>query len=225
MPDITRGYTFTDANADWASNKNTAVRLNKMVDDATVNLIAGANVTISRNDNGISISAASGGAGSPGYYGVFHDTTDQSAAAVNTAYAIKLNSTDESNGVSIVSNDRITIANGGTYNLQFSLQLNNTDSQEHDVNIWLRKNGTDIAASNSIVTVPSKHGSVDGHLLPAWNFVFTAAANDYYQLMWSTPNTTVSIETIAAGTTPVTPLTPSVILTVTQVVKIGRAHV
>lgn len=221
MSDITRGYTFTDANADWATNKNTAVRLNKMVDDATVNLVAGTNITIFRNDSGINISAASGGAGSPGYYGAFHDTTDQLAASANTAYAVKLNSTDESNGVTVVSNDRVTIANGGTYNLQFSLQINNTDSQEHDVNIWLRKNGSDVTASNSIVTVPAKHGSIDGHVLPAWNFVFTAAANDYYQLMWSAANTTVSIETIPAGTSPVTPLTPSVILTVSQVVNIA----
>lgn len=221
MSDITRGYTFTDANADWATNKNTAIRLNKMVDNATVNLVAGSNITIFRNDSGINISAASGGAGSPGYYGAFHDTTDQVAAAANTAYAIALNTTDESIGVSIVSGNRITIANGGTYDLQFSLQLKNTDSQIHDVNIWLRKNGVDVPATNSIVSVPERHGSIDGHLLPAWNFVFTAAANDYYQLMWSTTNTAVSVETIAAGTTPVTPLTPSAIVTVTQVVNIA----
>lgn len=221
MPDITRGYTFTDANADWSSNKNTSLRLNKMVDDAKVNIVAGANITLFRNDAGINISAASGGAGSPGYYGVFYDSTDQSAAAINTAYAIKLNNTVESIGVSISNNSRINIANGGTYDLQFSLQLNNTDSQEHDVNIWLRKNGADVAATNSVVTVPKKHGGGDGHLLPAWNFVFTAAANDYYELMWSTPSTLVTIETIAAGTTPVTPLTPSVIVSVTQVVNIA----
>jgi uncharacterized protein YjbI with pentapeptide repeats len=221
MPDITRGYTFTDANADWSSNKNTSLRLNKMVDDAKVNIVAGANITLFRNDAGINISAASGGAGSPGYYGVFYDSTDQSAAAINTAYAVKLNSTVESIGVSISNNSRINIANGGTYDLQFSLQLNNTDSQEHDVNIWLRKNGANVAATNSIVTVPKKHGAGDGHLLPAWNFVFTAAANDYYELMWSTPSTLVTIETIAAGTTPVTPLTPSVIVSVTQVVNIA----
>jgi len=221
MSDITRGYTFTDANADWATNKNTAIRLNKMVDNATVNLVAGSNITIFRNDSGINISAASGGAGSPGYYGAFHDTTDQVAAAANTAYAIALNTTDESIGVSIVSGNRITIANGGTYDLQFSLQLKNTDSQIHDVNIWLRKNGVDVAATNSIISVPQKHGSVDGHILPAWNFVFTAAANDYYQLMWSTANTAVSVETIAAGTSPTTPLTPSAIITVTQVVNIA----
>lgn len=221
MPDITRGYTFTDANPDWASNKATALRLNKMVDDATVNIVAGSNITVFRNDAGINISATSGSAGSPGYYGSFYDSTDQTAASANTAYPINIGNTVESIGVSIVSGNRITIANGGTYNLQFSIQVVNTDSQIHDIQIWLRKNGSDVASSNSIVSVPNKHGSVDGHVLPAWNFVFTAAANDYYQLMWSTTSTAVSLETIPAGTTPTTPLTPSVILTVTQVVNIA----
>lgn len=221
MPDITRGYTFTDANPDWASHKATALRLNKMVDDAKVNIVAGSNITVFRNDAGINISATSGSAGSPGYYGVFYDSTDQIAAAANTAYAVTLNNTVEAIGVSISNNSRINIANGGTYDLQFSIQLANSDSQVHDVNIWLRKNGTDVVASNSIVSIDSKHGSINGHLLPAWNFVFTAAANDYYELMWSTSSTSVSIETIPAGTTPVTPLTPSVLVSVTQVVNIA----
>jgi hypothetical protein len=64
MPDITRGYTFTDSKADWASQKETALRLNKMVDDAKVNLVAGTNVTISRASNGITINSTGGGGGS-----------------------------------------------------------------------------------------------------------------------------------------------------------------
>lgn len=64
MPDITRGYTFTDSKADWASEKETALRLNKMIDDAKVNLVAGTNVTINRGSSGITInSTASGGTG------------------------------------------------------------------------------------------------------------------------------------------------------------------
>lgn len=64
MSDITRGYTFTDSKADWASEKETALRLNKMIDDAKVNLVAGTNVTINRGSSGITInSTASGGTG------------------------------------------------------------------------------------------------------------------------------------------------------------------
>lgn len=63
MPDITKGYTFSDSKADWASDADTALRLNKMVDDAKVNLVAGSNISISRGSNGITISSTGGGTG------------------------------------------------------------------------------------------------------------------------------------------------------------------
>jgi hypothetical protein len=63
MSDITKGYTFSDSKADWASEKDTALRLNKMVDDAKVNLVAGTNVTISRGSNGITINSTGSGGG------------------------------------------------------------------------------------------------------------------------------------------------------------------
>lgn len=153
-----------------------------------------------------------------GYWGTFWDTTDQSAANTTTAYAVTLNSADaNSDGVSVASNSQITFANAGVYNIQFSIQFENTDSQDHDVDVWFRKNGTDIADSNSRVTVPSKHGSVNGHVLVALNLVLQLAANDYVQIMWATDDTAVRIETIPAASTPTRPRTPSVIVTATTV--------
>jgi len=61
MSDIKKGYTFTDKSTDWASNKDTAIRLNKMMDEAEVNLLAGSNITISRGLDGITINAATSG--------------------------------------------------------------------------------------------------------------------------------------------------------------------
>ena len=63
-----------------------------------------------------------------GYYGAFQDNTTQTAVSANTAYAVKLNTTDLTNGVSVVNDGsgnptRITLANTGIYNIQFSLQL------------------------------------------------------------------------------------------------------
>lgn len=63
MPDITKGYTFSDSKADWASDKETALRLNRMVDDAKVNLVAGTNITISRGSSGVTINSTASGSG------------------------------------------------------------------------------------------------------------------------------------------------------------------
>jgi hypothetical protein len=162
---------------------------------------------------------ASGSASANGYYGAFQDNTDQNAVASNTAYAIKIGITDEANGISIVNNGsgqptRITFANTGVYNIQFSFQFQNTDSQDHDVEVWFRKNGTDIPSTNSKQAIPSKHGSVDGHTILALNYVATFVGGDYVELMWMTANTLVSLKSYSAGSPP--PFTPSVILTVTQ---------
>ena len=155
------------------------------------------------------------GAGSfnQGFWGSFYDTTTQIATTANTAYAMTLNSYDPlNNGVTVVSGSRITIANAGVYNLQFSAQLDKTTNGTHKTNIWLRKNGTDVASSDGETTLGK-----DEKLIATWNYVFVAAANDYYELMWSTEDAGLRILAQAATTSPVRPEIPSLILTVTQV--------
>jgi hypothetical protein len=51
--------------------------------------------------------------------------------------------------------------------------------------------------------------------MAAWNYVFSAAAGDYYELAWSAGDTSVILDYIAAAA-PV-PAVPSVILTVVPV--------
>ena len=149
-----------------------------------------------------------------GYYGAFSDVTDQFAAAINTGYPMLLGVTDLSNQVTIVSGSRVTIANTGIYNIQWSAQFTNPTATIHDVTIWLRKNGVDVAGSSGIVAVIAKHGSFDGHVLPSWNFLIDPIAGDYYEFVWSTTDTSVYISFEPAGSPP--PSTASVVLTVTQ---------
>jgi hypothetical protein len=114
----------------------------------------------------------------------------------------------------VVSDSRITFANTGIYNLQFSVQLENSDTQEHDVTIWLRKNGSDVAGSSGFVAVVAKHGGVNGHALPSWNYLLDVVAGEYYELVWSATSTSVTMPFYAAGSPP--PSTASAIFTVTQ---------
>jgi hypothetical protein len=149
-----------------------------------------------------------------GYYAMYQDGFTQTIAAINTGYPIKFRTMDLSNGVSVVSDSRITFANTGIYNLQFSVQLENSDNQEHDVTIWLRKNGVDVAGSSGFVAVIAKHGGVNGHTLPSWNYLLDVVAGEYYELVWSATSTSVTMPFYAAGSPP--PSTASAIFTVTQ---------
>jgi len=153
-------------------------------------------------------------------YGAFQDTTDQTATA-NTATVMTFNTTDFANGVSVVSNSKLTVAQAGIYNLQFSVQFENTDVFEHDVTIWLRKDasgaGVDITGSAGRVGIPSSHGGISGHAIVGWNYFITLNANEFVEIWWSTPSTNVSIQAYAAGTSPTRPSTASVVATMTFV--------
>lgn len=143
-------------------------------------------------------------------YGVFYDTTSQSAAAINTAYAITLNTTDISNGVYVNNSSRVYVTRNNTYNFQFSLQLSSAAASAKLIYIWARVNGVDVANSATKVTLQGSSAAA----VAAWNFVLKMNAGDYFQLMWSTNDTGVQILAEAASA-PV-PAIPSVILTVTD---------
>ena len=174
-------------------------------------LTAGTGITITNGPSAITISAIKN-------YGAFHDTSTQTAAA-NTVTAITINSTDLSVGVAIgTPTSRVVITNAGIYNLQFSLQLSNTSAQIDDVTVWLRKNGADVSDSAGLVGVPNKHGAINGHIIVGWNYLLTAAANDYFELYWTTDSGASSIYTYpASAVAPIHPASPAVILTVQQV--------
>jgi hypothetical protein len=179
-------------------------------------IVAGTNVTISPADGtGIVTINSPVSAGSTGFYGAFSDYTNQTAAAINTGYPMRLGTTDLNNEVTIQSNSRITFNFAGKYNLQWSAQFVNPDTQEHDVSVWLRRNGTNVVGSAGIVSVASRHGGVDGHVLPSWNFVVEANANDYYEFVWSTTSTQISI--VAFPASGFAPSTASVVVTATPV--------
>jgi hypothetical protein len=189
-----------------------------------------ANITLRQGNSnvllvGVAGPVGPGGAGGIlGYYGAFSSYVDQTADSTTEDYPFRFEQTDESNGVSITQGtdgfpSRITFAAAGTYNIQFSAQFQNTDNSAHDVQIWLRKNEVDVTGSTGFVSVPARHAGADGHSITGWNFVFTAAANDYYEFYWQTDDPAVSIVTYPGGTTPTTPSTASLVLTVTQVMN------
>ena len=158
--------------------------------------------------------AGGGGGGAVGYYAQYQDDISQPLGAVNVGQPTKFRTMDYSNGVTVVSDTQITIANTGIYNLQFSFQFQNIDVKTHDITIWLRKNGVDVDGSAGFVAVVSSHGGGPGHVITSWNYILDAVGGDFYELYWSATSLDVSMEYYPAGSPP--PATASAIFTVTQ---------
>jgi len=151
-------------------------------------------------------------------YGAFQDGTDQTAANTTTAYAITFDTTDYANGITLSNTSRLNVSQGGLYNVQFSVQFKNTTNDTQDVEVWFRKNGTDIAKSGSrFGLAPRKSSGDPSHMIGALNYFVDLAESDYLQLMWRPSDVGVSIEHFAAGTSPTRPAIPSVIATVSFV--------
>jgi hypothetical protein len=152
-------------------------------------------------------------------YGAFSSGVDQTAIA-NTATLMTLDTTDFSNDVSI-SSSKITVANSGIYNLQFSVQLENADNAPQDTFIWLKQNGVDIVGSTGKVGMPARKGVGDPfHSIFGWNYFVSMTAGQYIEIYWSTTNANVSIQYYPASGSPTKPATQSVVATMSFVSRL-----
>ena len=150
--------------------------------------------------------------------GAFQDSTTQTAASTTTAYPITFNTTDYSNGVALESSSRLKVTYAGRYNVQFSIQLENTTNAPVDIDIWFRKNGTDVPASNSRYGLPARKNPGDPfHVIATVNLLIDLQATQYVELVWCTGDVGARIAAYVAGTLPTRPAVPSVITTVTFV--------
>lgn len=184
-------------------------------DKETLTLVEGKSIVLETNptDNSVTI----GVRGLTGYWGSFWDTTDQGVTSTTTAYPMRLNNADpDSNGVYVTAGSEITFQHGGVYNIQFSAQLFNANSNVNtgnDATIWLKLNGNDVPQTATLITVPTKHGSITGAAVAAWNYVQKVNDGDHVEFYWHTNNTDISIESSGVGTSPTHPAIPGLIVT------------
>jgi hypothetical protein len=153
-------------------------------------------------------------------YGQFQSQTDQTAAAIDAAYAVTYDVSDFLDGVTLSSGSRLTVPDAGVYTVNYSLQFKNTTNDVQDIDIWLRKNGADIPDTNSRFSIAARKSTGNpSHLIVTTPLMVELAANDYIQVMWHVTSTGVSLEhfpavTYSAGVTPAIPATPSAIVQV-----------
>ena len=153
-------------------------------------------------------------------YGAFQDDTDQGATTLGDANIMSCNTTDLSNGVYLSNSNRFNVRNAGVYCITYSVQVKNTTNDSQNIDIWLRKNGSNLVGTNSRFGMPPRKSSGDpSHLIAVTPFFMEFAANEYLQLAWHPSDLGVSLEHYAAvsasaGVTPAIPATPSVIIVI-----------
>lgn len=151
-------------------------------------------------------------------YASFYSTQTQSPAPSDPPTAWTYNNTDIANANITIANDgignptRITSALGGVYNIQFSAQLSKTGGTDHKASIWLRKNGTDIANSNTHITLKANAN----YVVASWNFFVQLNAGQYAEIMWYQDGNIQLLYEPADVVIP-HPATPSIILTVQRI--------
>jgi hypothetical protein len=140
--------------------------------------------------------------------GEFFSTTTQSGSA-GVSGSITFNNSGSVSGISLVNNTQLTIANSGTYNIQFSAQVETTGGAD-SFYAWFKKNGNNIANSATKLVLANNTAQV-----MTVNILDDAIANDYYELAYQNNNGhAVILAEVASGNIPAI---PSVIATVTQV--------
>lgn len=149
-------------------------------------------------------------------YGAFSSSVDQTGS-ITVGTAITFNSTDIADGIT-VSGSQITVPEDGVYDLQFSAQLKNVDNTQHEVVIWFRIDGVDVANSATTITVPArKTSNIYGYSVASWNIFLDMNANQYVEIIWLPSSTQVMLEHLPASLSPAYPAVPSIIATVQQV--------
>lgn len=157
-------------------------------------------------------------------HAMFVSLVDQKSSANDTPTLAVAEVNSMASGVSY-SAGQISITKNGTYRIQYSLQLSNTDTVAHDATTWFKKNGTNVDNSGFIFDVRSSHGGVEGHTVGATEFLIDLTAEDYIELWWAADKVKtnvqdgVFIQNFAAAVAPpyARPDVPSVIIIVTFV--------
>lgn len=159
-------------------------------------------------------------------YGAFSNNNGQTAPSTGTTAVVEFDTTDISNGVYLSNTTRIYVRNSGIYNLQYSLQLANSNNDGEWADVWFRVNGNDVADSGSRFYLPARKSTGDpSYVLGSMNFFVELNAGDYVQIAGAVSNTTVILDYLPADTGLPRPAIPAVIFTVQYIAPFSSDNI
>ena len=151
-------------------------------------------------------------------FNMFTSSATQTPASTSLAFPLTLNGVLDVNSITLVAGSRIRFGEAGIYSVQYTVQFSSTDPQLQFADVWLRKNGIDIAASNSRYPIISRAGLINGRGTGVQGFIVRANPGDYVELVWHATALTLEIQArpaiAASGFSPAIPSSPSVIVVV-----------
>jgi hypothetical protein len=164
--------------------------------------------------DGVTYRIKNGNIRTNGLWGSFVSLESQYVTSTTTAYSMTADTQTSGNGVIVSADTRFVVASAGTYNLQFSCQIESTGGgSAQTLDIWLAINGNNVENSNTQVVGNSNNGRA----VAAWNFVEPMNAGDYFEIKFRVNDVRLGFAYDPAAINPTRPAIPSVIVTVTQV--------
>ena len=145
----------------------------------------------------------------------FYTTATHSAASTNTAYAITWESTALANSKITIADSpntsRIVFGHAGTYQIDFTAELQSGNSNSKTIYIWPRINGTDVPFSTMVHSVKNSGESQ----VISRSGVFEVDESDYLEAMFAVTDTGLTIDGSAA--TAFSPAAPSASIILTEI--------
>jgi len=137
-------------------------------------------------------------------------TTNVTAAAVNTAYALTYTPIVQEGITNGTPASRIVFEEAGEYMVSFSAQIASTSSSTVNFWFWPRVNGANITGS----TMKNALHQNNSILVVSRSAIFTFAAGDYLEAMWAVDSTNGFLDASAA--TAFAPSAPASTISITR---------
>ena len=137
-------------------------------------------------------------------------TTDQTAAVINTAYALTYTAGVSSGIANGTPASRIVFDEAGEYMISFSAQISSTSASTVNFWFWPRVNGSDVTGS-TMKNALHQNGAT---LVVSRSSIFDLNAGDYLEVMWAVDSTNGFLDATAA--TAFAPAAPASTIAITR---------
>ena len=137
-------------------------------------------------------------------------TTDQTAAVINTAYALTYTSSVADGITNGTPSSRLVFEEAGEYMVSFSAQIASTSSSTVNFWFWPRVNGTDLTGS-TMKNALHQNGAT---LVVSRSAILNLSAGDYLEAMWAVDSTSGFLDATAA--TAFAPAAPASTIAITR---------